>query len=177
MGVQYQPPPLTTSLTDGDTSHTPDANVVFDQLALKAPLASPTFTGTITTPLTATRAVATGAGGALAASATTSTELGYVNGVTSAIQTQMDLKAPLASPALTGTVGIKGTGTPGIELKDDDCTDDDVNASLTVNATTTTSGAEDIDISIKTQIAGVLTEVLLVDASTTFVNCKKGFVF
>ena len=32
----------------------------------------------------------------------TSTELGYVDGVTSAIQTQLDAKAPLASPALTG---------------------------------------------------------------------------
>ena len=33
----------------------------------------------------------------------TATELNYVDGVTSAIQTQMDLKAPLASPSLTGT--------------------------------------------------------------------------
>jgi hypothetical protein len=31
------------------------------------------------------------------------TELNYVDGVTSAIQTQLDAKAPLASPALTGT--------------------------------------------------------------------------
>jgi hypothetical protein len=33
----------------------------------------------------------------------TSTELGYVDGVTSAIQTQLNAKAALASPALTGT--------------------------------------------------------------------------
>ncbi len=33
----------------------------------------------------------------------TATELNYVDGVTSAIQTQVDTKAPLASPALTGT--------------------------------------------------------------------------
>lgn len=33
----------------------------------------------------------------------THTELNYVDGVTSAIQTQIDLKAPSASPALTGT--------------------------------------------------------------------------
>jgi len=32
---------------------------------------------------------------------TTGTELGYCDGVTSAIQTQMDLKAPLSSPGLT----------------------------------------------------------------------------
>lgn len=33
-----------------------------------------------------------------------STELGYVNGVTSAIQTQLDAKAPTADPTFTGTV-------------------------------------------------------------------------
>jgi hypothetical protein len=33
----------------------------------------------------------------------TAAELNYVDGVTSAIQTQIDTKAPLASPALTGT--------------------------------------------------------------------------
>lgn len=33
----------------------------------------------------------------------TATELNYTDGVTSAIQTQLDAKAPLASPALTGT--------------------------------------------------------------------------
>ena len=42
------------------------------------------------------------------------TELAYVKGATSAIQTQMDLKAPLASPTFTGTVNsgdiIVGTG-------------------------------------------------------------------
>ena len=32
----------------------------------------------------------------------TATELGYVDGVTSAIQTQIDAKAPLASPTFTG---------------------------------------------------------------------------
>jgi len=40
------------------------------------------------------------------------TEIGYLNGVTSAIQTQMDTKAPLASPTFTGTVTLpSGTVT------------------------------------------------------------------
>ena len=39
----------------------------------------------------------------------TATELNYVDGVTSAIQTQMDAKAPLASPAFTGTVALTST--------------------------------------------------------------------
>ena len=35
-----------------------------------------------------------------------STELGYLDGVTSAVQTQLNAKAPLASPTFTGTVTI-----------------------------------------------------------------------
>jgi hypothetical protein len=57
-----------------------------------APLANATFTGTITLPAT------TSIGNV------TATEIGYVDGVTSAIQTQIDLKAPLADPTFTGTV-------------------------------------------------------------------------
>lgn len=38
------------------------------------------------------------------------TEIGYLNGVTSAIQTQIDAKAPLASPTFTGTPTLP-TGT------------------------------------------------------------------
>lgn len=74
------------------------------QLNLKAPLASPTFSGTITTALTSSRALVTGAGSELSASAATATEVSYLSGVTSAIQTQMNLKAPIASPVHTGTV-------------------------------------------------------------------------
>lgn len=50
----------------------------------RAPLASPTFTGTVVLPSTTS------------IGSVTSTELGYVDGVTSAIQTQLDAKAPLS---------------------------------------------------------------------------------
>ncbi len=49
----------------------------------------------------------------------TDTEIGYLDGVTSAIQTQIDAKAPLASPTFTGTVTLPdntvalGTKTTG----------------------------------------------------------------
>lgn len=56
-----------------------------------APLASPTFTGTVVLPST------TSIGGVSA------TELVYLDGVTSNVQTQLDSKAGLASPAFTGT--------------------------------------------------------------------------
>jgi len=72
-------------------------------IASKADKASPTFTGTITTELTASRALVTSAGSELAVSAVTATELGYVSGVTSAIQTQLNTKAPTANPTFTGT--------------------------------------------------------------------------
>lgn len=57
-----------------------------------ATLASPTFTGTVTLPSTTS------------IGSVSSTELGYLDGVTSAIQTQIDAKSPLASPTFTGTV-------------------------------------------------------------------------
>lgn len=72
------------------------------QLNAKAPAASPTFSGTITTPLTASRAVVTGASSELAASAATATEIGYLSGVSSAIQTQINAKAPTNAATATG---------------------------------------------------------------------------
>lgn len=63
-----------------------------------------TITGgatTITTSnLTASRALISNGSGKVAVSATTDTELGYVSGVTSAIQTQLDAKAPVSTTML-----------------------------------------------------------------------------
>lgn len=58
------------------------------------------FTGNINSNIAAQRAVITDASGILTASSTTSTELSYVNGVTSAIQTQLNGKEPTIA---TGT--------------------------------------------------------------------------
>ena len=44
----------------------------------------------------------------------TGTELNYVDGVTSAIQTQIDTKAPTASPTFTGTVVLPTTTLGGV---------------------------------------------------------------
>lgn len=60
-----------------------------------APLASPTFTGTVTIPTPFTL-------GAVSVTAT-GTEINFLSGVGSAIQTQLNAKAPLASPTFTGT--------------------------------------------------------------------------
>jgi hypothetical protein len=57
-----------------------------------APLNDPTFGGTVSLP------------GTTSIGNVSSTELGYLDGVTSSIQTQIDSKAPSADPTFTGTV-------------------------------------------------------------------------
>jgi hypothetical protein len=61
----------------------------------------------LTADLTASRAVASNASGKLVSSGTTDTELGYLSGVTSAVQTQLNSKLNLTGGTLTG--GLSGT--------------------------------------------------------------------
>jgi hypothetical protein len=68
------------------------ATTISTALGLKAPLASPTFSGTVSLP--STTSVGT----------VSANEIGTLYGVTSSIQGQLDLKAPLESPTFTGTV-------------------------------------------------------------------------
>jgi hypothetical protein len=58
--------------------------------ALLAPKASPTFTGTVVLPNTTT------------IGSVSSTELSYIDGVTSSIQSQLNAKAAVSSPSFTG---------------------------------------------------------------------------
>jgi hypothetical protein len=74
--------------------------------------AQATITGAATTitasDLTASRALASDGSGKVAVSTVTATELGYVSGVTSAIQTQINTKAPSTTPTLAGTITLTG---------------------------------------------------------------------
>lgn len=56
--------------------------------------------------LTASRALASNSNGKVVVSTVTDVELGYLSGVTSALQTQIDTKAPLASPTFTGVPAV-----------------------------------------------------------------------
>lgn len=80
-----------------------NADILDAAVTLKAPLASPAFTGTVTLPATTS------------IGPVSATELGYLDGVTSGIQAQLSAKAPLASPALSGVptapTAAKGTKT------------------------------------------------------------------
>jgi plastocyanin len=88
-----------TALVDTNTTQIATTAYVVGQGYSK--IASPTFTGTVVLP--ATTSIGT----------ITSTELGYVDGVTSAIQTQINTKSPSASPTFTGTVVLPGTTSIG----------------------------------------------------------------
>jgi hypothetical protein len=68
-------------------------------LALKSPSASPTFTGTVTLPST------TSIGDV------SSTEIGYLDGVTSALQTQMDAKLTTPGAWISFTPTLTGSST------------------------------------------------------------------
>jgi hypothetical protein len=68
--------------------------------------------------LTASKAVATDGSKNLVSSATSATELGYVSGVTSAIQTQLGARLPLAGGTMTGAI-LCASGTvsaPGLSF-------------------------------------------------------------
>lgn len=70
--------------------------------------------GTLNT-FTASRAIVSNGSGNLAASSATATEVGYLSGVTSAIQTQLNGKQAAGSyaPATSGTSILKGNGSGG----------------------------------------------------------------
>jgi len=88
----------------------------------KAPVASPTFTGTATAPtVNASTALQIGGVAVTATAAELNTldgitasvsDLNGVAGINSNVQTQLNLKAPLAGPTFTGTVTIGGATYP-----------------------------------------------------------------
>jgi len=95
---------VTTEVTDTELSY---LDGVTSALQTQLDGKQATITGGATsitdTNLTANRAVASDGSGKVAVSAVTSTELGYVSGVTGAIQTQINAKLNTASPTFTGT--------------------------------------------------------------------------
>ena len=78
------------------------AAAIASELTAKAPLASPSFSGTVSLPPTTSIGSVNG------------TNISYLEGVTSAIQTQMNAKAPLDSPTFTGTVVGIGKSMVGL---------------------------------------------------------------
>jgi hypothetical protein len=125
-----------------------------DAASTYAPLASPTFTGTVVLP--STTSIGT----------VTSTEIGYVDGVTSAIQTQLDAKAPIANPTFTGTVNTAAITATGAIRADSGGAD----GGFTLRPWTSGSSYESLATSNMTS-----TEyVVLSDGTTTFIGAGSG---
>lgn len=96
-----------------------------------APTAGPTFTGTVVLP--STTSIGT----------VSSTEIGYVDGVTSAIQTQIDAKAPINNASFTGTFSAPSGTITSTMITDGTIVNADINASAAIDSTKVTNWEND----------------------------------
>ena len=95
----------------GNLDNTTDANkpvstATNTAFALKAPLASPAFTGTVT-----------GITNAMVGLGNVDNTSDARKPVSTAVQAQLDLKAPLSNPSFTGTLGV-GSGAAIASIAD-----------------------------------------------------------
>jgi len=104
--------PLTTSVGNVSQEELQSLNGVTspiqDQISLKAPLADPTFTGTVS-----------GITKSMVGLGSVDNTADTAKPVSTATQTALDLKAPLASPTFTGTVGLPATTSIGLASADE----------------------------------------------------------
>ena len=117
-----------------------DAKSSNTDLALKAPLASPTFTGTVS----GITAAMVGLG-----NADNTTDL--LKPLSTATQTALDLKAPLASPTFTGTVA--GISKSMVGLANVDNTTDLLKPISTATQTALDAKAGTMDLALKAPLA------------------------
>ena len=93
----------------------------------------------------------------------TATELNYTDGVTSAIQTQLDAKAPLASPTFTGTVTL-----PANTITNTMMADNSVNTAELTALSVTTAKIADLNVTEGKLADGAVTSAKILDG--TIVN-------
>lgn len=108
--IAYSKLNLGTSIVNADVSGS--AAIAYSKLNLGTSIVNADINASAAIALsklaatTASRALVSDASGFVTAATTTSTEIGYVNGVTSAIQTQLNDKSPIASATFTGTTTV-----------------------------------------------------------------------
>ena len=107
----------------------------------------------------------------------TDTEIGYLDGVTSAIQTQLNDKAPLASPTFTGTVTLPSGTVTSTMIFDGTIVDADINASAAIALSKlATSTAGNIIVynssGVPTSVAET-GDVTITDAGVTAIGANK----
>lgn len=122
--------------------------------------------------ITASRALISDANGIPTHSATTSTELGYVSGVTSAIQTQLDAKLALAGGTMVGDLTLAGDPNSALKAATKQYVDS-VAAGLDVKPSVVCATTANITLSGEQTLDGVLTSasrVLVKNQSTASQN-------
>ena len=134
-----------------------------------------TITGGATTiassDLTASRALTSDSSGKVAVSTVTSTELGYLSGVTSAIQTQLGNKAPTADPTFTGTVTVAASGVAFTDATQTKAGVPSISSFVTKTASYTVgadSGTAERDLIILVDSTSSATISIPTDATTNF---------
>lgn len=93
--------PVVQTITNGDTSHAPSSDAVYDALATKQNTLTNPVTGTGTSNEIAYWSASNTIGSLAVATYPNLTELSYVKGLTSAIQTQLDNKVSYTMGAVT----------------------------------------------------------------------------
>ena len=176
------------NILDGVTATTTELNYVdgvTSAIQTQIDAKQATITGAATTitssDLTASRAIVSNASGKVEVSAVTSTELGYLDGVTSAIQTQLDSKLGTGSAFDSGTANIT---TGGILKIDVDGTAIGSAGSLTIGAGSDAglyvssdnlvieNVTQDKDIVFKVNDGGSATTVATVDGDVGLFNVE-----
>jgi len=122
-----------------DTSALALTATVNTALDLKAPIAGPTFTGTVTIPTLAVTTTATGITKTMVGLANVDNTADASKPISTATQTALDLKAPIAGPTFTGTLAAA---------------DITVSGNLTVNGTTTNLNSTNLVIEDKNIVLG-----------------------
>ena len=157
---------------DGVTS------AVQTQLDAKQATISGAATTIASSDLTASRALTSNGSGKVEVSAVTSTELGYLDGVTSAVQTQLDSKlSSSGNITVGGNVIIPDAGTIG-STSDTDAMTIAANGNTTFSQDITVSGDVTIssDARLKSNIVSLgstLSKLLLIDGKSYIMN-KSG---
>jgi hypothetical protein len=132
------------------------ASTITNSLALKAPLASPTFTGTVT-----------GITAAMVGLGSVDNTSDAAKPVSTAQQTALDAKAPLASPTFTGTV--TGITKAMVGLGSVDNTSDASKPVSTAQQTALDAKADNATTYTKTEVDAAIAAAITAFAATLYV--------